>query len=55
MQDEIIALEQNGTWIVVDLPPGKKAIGSKWVYKVKLQANGQVERYKDRLVAKGYS
>uniref|UniRef100_A0A0V0IWV1 Putative ovule protein n=1 Tax=Solanum chacoense TaxID=4108 RepID=A0A0V0IWV1_SOLCH len=55
MQDEVNALEQNATWTVVDLPPGKKAIGSKWVYKVELQANGQVERYKARLVAKGYN
>ena len=40
MQDEVNALEQNATWTVVDLPPGKKAIGSKWIYKVKLQAYG---------------
>lgn len=52
MQDEVNALEQNATWTVVDLPPGKKAIGSKWMYKVKLQADGQVKRYKARLVAK---
>lgn len=55
MQEEISALEQNNTWTVVSLPLGKKAIGSKWVYKVKLQANCQVERYKARLVTKGFS
>lgn len=55
MQLEIQALEDNKTWIVVDLPQGKHTVGSKWVYKIKYQANGEVERYKARLVAKGYS
>ncbi|KAL0291225.1 UNVERIFIED_CONTAM: Retrovirus-related Pol polyprotein from transposon RE1 [Sesamum angustifolium] len=39
----------------VDLPPGKKPIGSKWVYKVKLRPDGSVDIYKARLVAKGYN
>ncbi|XP_075106767.1 uncharacterized protein LOC142179790 [Nicotiana tabacum] len=55
MKMEIKALEDNKTWDVVDLPRGKKAIGSKWVYKIKCKASGEVERFKARLVAKGYS
>lgn len=55
MQHELNALETNNTWEMVDLPPGKRAIGCKWVYKVKLKADGTMERYKARLVAKGYS
>ncbi|KAL0439625.1 UNVERIFIED_CONTAM: Retrovirus-related Pol polyprotein from transposon RE1 [Sesamum latifolium] len=55
MQEELVALEKNATWDVVDLPKGKKAIGSKWVYKIKLKPDGSVERYKARLVAKGYN
>ncbi|KAL0374404.1 UNVERIFIED_CONTAM: Retrovirus-related Pol polyprotein from transposon RE1 [Sesamum radiatum] len=55
MKDEIVALEKNNTWTVVDLPKGKRAIGSKWVYKVKLNPDGSVDRYKARLVAKGYN
>jgi hypothetical protein len=46
---------ENGTWELVKLPPGCKAIGSQWVFKVKRNADGSVERYKARVVAKGFS
>lgn len=55
MNDELVALEKNGTWKIVEMPPGVKLIGSKWVYKVKHKVDGLVERFKARLVAKGYS
>lgn len=52
---EIQQLLDNGTWEVVQLPPGRKAIGCRWVFKVKRNADGTIERYKGRLVAKGFS
>ena len=55
MQTELDALAHNGTWVMVELPPHVKPIGSRWVYKVKHRADGSVERYKARLVAKGYN
>ena len=55
MNEELIALESTDTWKIVSLPPGKHAIGCKWVYKVKLNADGTLQRYKARLVAKGYT
>lgn len=55
MNKELIALSNNNTWELVYLPKGKKAIGSKWVYKVKLKADGSLERCKARLVAKGFN
>nr|XP_011463578.1 PREDICTED: uncharacterized protein LOC105351305 [Fragaria vesca subsp. vesca] len=55
MCKEIDALQSNHTWSLVPLPPHKRPIGCKWVYKIKLKADGSVERYKARLVAKGYS
>jgi hypothetical protein len=55
MQAELLALERTGTWQVVDIPPNVTPIGCRWVYKVKLHADGTVERYKARLVAKGYN
>ncbi len=45
----------NGTWEIVKLPPGRRAIGSRWFMKVKHNADGSLDRYKSRLVAKGYS
>ena len=53
MQREIDALENDNTWIVEDLPKGKKALGCKWVYKIKYHSDGTVERLKARLVILG--
>ncbi|KAL0347878.1 UNVERIFIED_CONTAM: Retrovirus-related Pol polyprotein from transposon RE1 [Sesamum calycinum] len=55
MDKELEALENNSTWDLTTLPAGKRAIGSRWVYKVKLHQDGSIERYKARLVAKGYT
>ncbi|KAL0353420.1 UNVERIFIED_CONTAM: Retrovirus-related Pol polyprotein from transposon RE2 [Sesamum angustifolium] len=55
MNQELTALEKNDTWDLVELPPGKKAIGSRWVFKLKLNPDGSVQRHKARLAAKGYN
>lgn len=55
MQEEIEALHKNKTWQLVPLPRGRKAIGNKLVYKIKRDSNDQVERYRARLVVKGYA
>ncbi|KAL0416267.1 UNVERIFIED_CONTAM: Retrovirus-related Pol polyprotein from transposon RE2 [Sesamum latifolium] len=53
MDKELEALEKNSTWDLTELPASKRAIGSRWVYKTKLNQDGSIERYKSRLVAKG--
>lgn len=45
-------MEENKTWSITTLPPNKTDIGCRFVYKVKLNFDGTIERYKDRLVAK---
>ncbi|PKI60126.1 hypothetical protein CRG98_019470, partial [Punica granatum] len=55
MAEEIRALELNKTWTIEQLPPSKRPIGCKWVYKVKRRADGSIERYKARLVVKGFT
>ncbi|CAI7812226.1 unnamed protein product, partial [Closterium sp. NIES-54] len=54
MESELKSIEENGTWELVELPKGRKAITSKWLFKIKTDADGKIERYKSRLVAKGY-
>ncbi|GAB9477791.1 Integrase catalytic core protein, partial [Globisporangium polare] len=51
---EFESLCKNETWELVSLPRGRKAISSKWVFKVKENQDGEIERYKARLVAKGF-
>jgi hypothetical protein len=56
MDNEMAALDANATWELVALPKDKKAIGCKWVYKVKHNVDGSVSKdYKARLVVKGYA
>ncbi|GJV16282.1 retrovirus-related pol polyprotein from transposon TNT 1-94 [Tanacetum coccineum] len=53
MDSELRALEKNGTWDLIELPPGKKAIGSHWIFKTKLKADATVEKRKPELLCKG--
>ena len=55
MDEEIEAIKKNNTWDLVDFPKEKNLIGVKWVYKTKLNEKGEINRFKDRLVAKGFS
>ncbi|KAM3380920.1 hypothetical protein P3S68_006493 [Capsicum galapagoense] len=55
MTQEFEALYANHTWDLVPLPPTKRTIGCRWVYKIKHKANGSIERFKARLVVKGYT
>ena len=55
MNDEIEALKKNSTWELVPLPEEKKTVGCKWIFTVKLNPYGSINRYKARLVVKGYT
>ena len=54
MEEEMRSIVDNQTWELCQLPPGHRAIGLKWVYKLKKHAQGAVVKHKARLVAKGY-
>ena len=55
MDEKMESMRKNQVWDLVDLPPGRRAIGNKWILKVKRKADGSINRYKARLVAKGYT
>ena len=55
MDAEISSIEKNQTWSLVTLPDGAKAIGVKWIYKTKFNELGEVDKFKARLVVKGYA
>lgn len=55
IQSEMNSLKENKTWILTKLPKDAKAISSKWVFKIKRNVDDSVEKYKARLVVKGYN
>jgi hypothetical protein len=54
MEEELSSIHDNKTWTLTMLPAGHKAIGLKWVFKLKKDSKGEVVKHKARLVAKGY-
>ncbi|KAK0599320.1 hypothetical protein LWI29_004233 [Acer saccharum] len=55
MKEKMDSMKSNHVWDLVDLPSGRKAIGNKWVIRIKRKADGTVERHKARLIVKGYT
>ena len=55
MDDEMKALHQNNTWVLVPRQPSMHIIGCRWIFKTKLHLDGSLDRLKARLVAKGYN
>jgi hypothetical protein len=55
MQEKYDSLLVNNNWSLVPLPKGRKPISCKWVFKIKHGVDGEVERYKARLVARGFT
>ncbi|XP_071916128.1 uncharacterized protein [Coffea arabica] len=54
IKSEVDSILQNHTWELVDLAPGCRPLGSKWIFKRKMKPDGSVDKYKARLVIKGY-
>ena len=54
VNSEIESILSNHTWELVDLPPGNKPLGSKWIFKRKMKDDGTIDKYKARLVVKGF-
>ena len=54
INSEVESILQNHTWELVNLPPGCKPLGYKWIFKRKMKADGSIDKYKARLVVKGF-
>jgi hypothetical protein len=55
VHNEMESILSKGTWELIDRPYGCKPLGCKWVFKKKFRLDGTIDKYKERLVAKGYT
>lgn len=55
MKSEMKSLEKNKTWKIVDIPQGQKAIGCKWIFRMKSNPDGSINKFKARLMAEGFT
>ena len=55
MTEEYQSIMKNVVWFIVPKPEGKSVVSSKWIYKIKHAADGSIEKYKARFVARGFS
>ena len=55
MTEEYQSIMKNDVWDIVPKPEGKSVVSSKWIYKIKHAADGSIEKYKARFVARGFS
>ena len=55
MMEEYQSIMKNDVWDVVPRPKGKSVVTSKWIYKIKHEADGSVEKHKSRFVARVFS
>ena len=54
IDDELSSILENNTWVLSDLPPGSKPLGSKWIFKKKMKVDGTIDKFKARLVIQGF-
>ena len=55
MDEEIECIEKNQTWELVDVPKDKDVVSVKWIYNTKQDADGNVKKHKERMVARGFT
>ncbi|CAM8957494.1 unnamed protein product [Rhodiola kirilowii] len=54
INDEMDSIIGNNTWILIDLPPGHKPLGNKWIFRKKMKVDGTIDKFKARLVIQGF-
>ncbi|CAM8956673.1 unnamed protein product [Rhodiola kirilowii] len=54
INDEMDSIIGNNTWILVDIPPGHKPLGNKWIFPKKMKVDGTIDKFKARLVIQGF-
>ena len=55
MESEIQSLTKHDTWTLQDLPSNNRSIGCKWIFRIKRKPNGEIVKFKARLIAKGFT